>query len=111
MDLDKSQLDKEANQSDAKMLDLEHCDRKSFYGKAKKIYFKENNHSYLALFSYDTLICVFDMTSRTLHVSKIYWNWSATTRRHQASFLDDIFENSSEAYDTYQRLSLEGEYR
>ena len=46
MDLDKSQLDKEANQSDAKMLDLEHCDRKSFYGKAKKIYFKENNHSY-----------------------------------------------------------------
>ncbi|CCI81618.1 hypothetical protein [Lactobacillus hominis] len=107
MDLDKSKLEKKfefAKYDD--MEDLNHCDRHSFYGKAYKTVTKR----YEALYSYDTLICVYDKLKNILHVSKYYWNYSATTRRHQIGFLDDVFGDPISG-DIYQRLSLEGKYR
>ena len=101
-DLDSIAL-KDKAYSFSKRVNLKHCDRLSFYGKAKKA----TEGRYTALFSYDTLICVYDKAANTLHVGK-YWNYSATTRRHEMSFLDDLFDNSMSnpqtAYDVYDRL-------
>lgn len=107
MDLDGSRLEKKFEFADFDDVeDLNHCDRQSFYGKA----YKSVTKRYDVLYSYDTLICVYDKLKKALHASKHYWNYSATTRRHQSCFLDDVFGDPASG-DIYQRLSLEGEYR
>lgn len=73
----------------------------SFYGKACKAF--DNSHRYVALFSYDTLICVFDSKKNMLHVDKYFINYSATTRRHQAVLFDDLF-SSDISFNAYDRL-------
>lgn len=63
---------------------LKHCDRKSFYGKAKII---ETNNAYYLL-SYQTIVCKVDKKTREL---SRFWNGeSATTTRHFNAFLDDM---------------------
>ena len=101
-DLDSIAL-KDKAYSFSKRVNLKHCDRLSFYGKAKKA----TEGRYTALFSYDTLICVYDKAANTLHVGK-YWNYSATTRRHEMSFLDDLFDNSMRAILKLHTMSMIG---
>lgn len=97
-----SVLESEAYRSLSPVKDLEHCDRKSFYGKAKKAEFNINGFNYIALYSYDRLIAVYSEKSKILMVSN-YWNWSATTRRHEYAFLQDVFTDRV-AYEIYNRL-------
>lgn len=54
------------------------------------IYYDERNiadSNYIALVSYNTLICVWQRKGRVLYVGPNY-NCSATTRRHVSMFLD-----------------------
>ncbi|MTE03572.1 hypothetical protein [Lactobacillus johnsonii] len=84
---------------------LDHCgNQKSFYGKAYRALDKTKR--YIALFSYETLICVFDTKVNLLHVDRNYINYSATTRRHQAGFFDDIF-SPEVSLNVYDRLRNE----
>ena len=102
MDLDKlSKLSDENFYEFSSKKDLEHCDRKSFYGKAYKAF--DSSRRYVALFSYDTLICIFDSKKNMLHVNKYFINYSATTRRHQAGFFDDLFL-ADISFNVYDRL-------
>ncbi|QIA88573.1 hypothetical protein [Lactobacillus johnsonii] len=100
MDLGKlAELKKAYNWSNKQ--DLDHCDRKSFYNKAYKAY--DESKRYVALFSYNTLICVYDSKKNVLHVDRYYINYSATTRRHQASFFNDLFPQEA-SFSVYDRL-------
>lgn len=64
--------------------DVAHCDRKSFYGKAKII---ETSTAYYLL-SYSTIVCKVD---KDTHEFSRFWSGeSATTTRHINGFLDDM---------------------
>ena len=56
--------------------------QKSFYGKAKVT----NNGKELKLFSYDTIVCVFDLKKHQITYNA-YGAYSATTDRHIKAFL------------------------
>lgn len=45
---------------------------------------------YIALISYDTLICVYKATGRTLFVNGMYFKYSNTTIRHLSKFLHQM---------------------
>lgn len=104
-DLDGSEYEYETLASCAKREPLNHCDRQSFYGKAEKIeYINDKNEHCFALFSYGILICVYNCEKDLLHTSKRYWNFNATTRRHQIAFLEDL-EHYLNPYEIYDRLT------
>ena len=64
--------------------DVAHCDRKSFYGKAKII----ETESAFYLLSYSTIVCKVDKATRTF---TRFWNGeSSTTTRHINGFLADM---------------------
>ena len=64
--------------------DVAHCDRKSFYGKAKII----ETESAFYLLSYSTIVCKVDKATRSF---TRFWNGeSSTTMRHINSFLRDF---------------------
>ena len=64
--------------------DVAHCDRKSFYGKAKII---ETNDAYY-LRSYDTIVARVDKVTRKF--TRLWSGESRTTIRHINGFLDDM---------------------
>ena len=64
--------------------DLRHCDRKSFYGKAKIIETAEAFY----LLSYKTIVCKVDKATRSF--TKFWSGESATTMRHINAFLLDM---------------------
>ncbi len=49
-----------------------------------------NNSEYVALFSYDTLIAIYQKRGSTLFVNYDYYNFSATTIRHLSSWLNQM---------------------
>lgn len=64
--------------------DVAHCDRKSFYGKAKIIETPEAFY----LQSYQTIVC---KVSKEDRIFTRFWSGeSATTTRHINGFLDDM---------------------
>ena len=64
--------------------DVAHCDRKSFYGKAKII---ETATAYYLL-SYQTIVCKVDKD--THEFSRFWGGESTTTTRHINGFLKDM---------------------
>ena len=69
--------------------DVAHCDRKSFYGKAKII---ETATAYYLL-SYQTIVCKVD--KKTDEFIRFWAGESATTTRHINGFIQDVWHYSS----------------
>lgn len=63
--------------------------RNSFYGKAKYGEFDYQGKLYDVLFSYNTLICIYDADNNILYRTD-YWDYSMTTRIHQRAFLSKM---------------------
>ena len=82
----------------AKRFYLEPADgRASFYNKC----FVELIDGEAVLYSYNVIICIYNLSKKTLFKTK-YFNYSATTKRHQKSFFNfyditpEIIESAEE---------------
>ena len=85
--------------------DVAHCDRKSFYGKAKII---ETESAYYLL-SYQTIVCKVDKESKTF--TRFWAGYSATTMRHINGFLDDMgIEGGGTAWYRKQEVQKEDSF-
>lgn len=74
--------------------------RKSFYGKTEYGEFHYRGHAYFALFSYNTLICIYDSENNVLYRTE-YWDYSTTTRIHQRAFLSEMLGWTVKPKDKY----------
>ena len=62
------------------------------------------------LYSYNTLICVFDMVTNTIFLTN-YWLYSPTTKRHLYWFFEEIAQNENIMYDLHDSIHTEHKQR